>query len=614
MRSRNARIGTTLLLLASVVSTAGAGDVAGPSIGDRVAGSSFKDIRSLRRTLDDFGPRKAFVLVAVQSTCPQARRYMPVLAELEKRYRDRGVQFLALRRVAFDEPVAEIAAMAIDARAEFPVGKEDGSWTRALGWRRTPEVAVLDADRHLRYRGRIDDQLRIGGSIPSATHRDLADALDALLEGRDVATPETPVDGCVIPSVSPMTSEPAGPTPTFYEEVEPILQARCQSCHRPETEAPFALMTYRDARMQADTMAEVVDDRRMPPWYGIHDDEIVNRRVLEDRERETLLRWARGGTPRGDPARRPPPRKFPDDTWRIGEPDQIVTMIGAHIVPGTGFVDYRYVLFPHVFREDTWVQGVEIRPDNPRVIHHANLGYVRAGEKLSDQNFITGRVPGGDPMMLDEGLAYLIPAGSIFGMQVHYTTTGRPERCRISVGLKFPRSTVNKRLYHVEVTTERFKIPPNAPAHALSARRTVPFDASLLGAVAHMHVRATDMVFMAHRPDGTSERLLMIPNYNFDWQLSYRWAPGTKKLPKGTVLESVGHFDNSAFNPFNPNPSATVGFGEQTFQEMFIGFSFFTRDDEDLGLTIDTRTGHVLVKPRESKRTETSPGSTPIDR
>jgi hypothetical protein len=179
-------------------------------------------------------------------------------------------------------------------------------------------------------------------------------------------------------------------------------------------------------------------------------------------------------------------------------------------------------------------------------------------------------------------------------MQVHYTTTGKPERCKISVGLRYPRVPVKKRLYHTEVTTMRFAIPPGAPSHKVSARRTLPFDASLLGVVAHMHLRATDMDFLARKPDGTTERLVLVPNYNFDWQMAYRWEPGTKKLPKGTILESVGHYDNSAFNPFNPNPSATVRFGTQTFQEMFIGYSFYTRDDEDLGLKIDPKSGRVL--------------------
>ncbi|MCI4370959.1 MAG: alkyl hydroperoxide reductase, partial [Thermoplasmata archaeon] len=345
---------------------------------------------------------------------------------------------------------------------------------------------VLDSDRRLRYRGRIDDQIRIGGAKPAASRHDLAEALDDLLAGRPIGTPETPVDGCSIPDRARIDPAADGPPPTFHEQVEPILQRHCQSCHRPATEAPFPLLSYRDAVIQADTIAEVVDDRRMPPWYAVHDDAIVNRRGLDDRERETLIRWARGGTLRGDPVRRPARLEFPTGAWRIGEPDQVVTMLGSSDIPATGFVDYRYVFFPHVFLADTWVQAVEIRADNPRVIHHANLGYVEGGRKFSEDNFITGRVPGGDPMNHDDGLAYLIPAGSVLGMQVHYTTTGKPERCKISVGLKFPRVTVHKRLYHSEVSNYRISIPPYAPAHRLTARRTLQFDASLLGTVAHM--------------------------------------------------------------------------------------------------------------------------------
>ena len=323
--------------------------------------------------------------------------------------------------------VSEIAAMAIDAGAEFPVGRDDGSWSKALGWKRTPEVVVLDADRRIRYRGRIDDQFRVGGAKPAPSRRDLVEALDALLAGRRIETPETPVDGCSIP---PTQREFDGPVPTFHEQVEPILQRHCQSCHRPSTETPFSLISYRDTLIQAETIAEVVDDRRMPPWFAVHDEAIVNRRGLEDHERETLVRWVRGGSPRGNPARRPAPLEFSTVAWRIGEPDRILPMIGTSEIPATGFVDYRYVVFPQVFLADTWVQAVEIRADNPRVIHHANLGYVQGGQKVSDQNFITGRVPGGDPMNLEDGLAYLIPAGSVLGMQVHYTTTGKPERCK----------------------------------------------------------------------------------------------------------------------------------------------------------------------------------------
>ena len=269
----------------------------------------------------------------------------------------------------------------------------------------------------------------------------------------------------------------------------------------------------------------------------------------------------------------------------------------AHSIPATGFVEYRYTVFPHVFTHDTWVQSIEILPDNPRVVHHANLAFMQLGDRPRQENFLTGRVPGGDPMVLDEGTAVLIPKGSVIGLQIHYTTTGKPETSRISVGLRHPRGPVRKRLHHLQVFTRRFEIPPFAPAHPVSASRPLGFDATGIGMFSHMHVRGKDMTFLARRPDGPAETLLMIPNYNFDWQQSYRWAPGTMKFPKGTRLEVAAHFDNSEFNPFNPDPKAAVGEGDQTFKEMVYGFYFFTRDDEDLNLTVDPTTG--AAQPRK---------------
>jgi hypothetical protein len=330
----------------------------------------------------------------------------------------------------------------------------------------------------------------------------------------------------------------------------------------------------------------------MPPWYAsARYGTFVNRRGLSDDERETVLRWVGAGMPRGDAAKRPAPRTFPEGSWRIGEPDLVTTTPLAHNLPATGTLDYRYAILPYVFTHDTWVQAVEILPDNPRVVHHANLGFTKLGERPREENFITGRVPGGDPMVLDDGTALLIPKGSVLGLQIHFVTTGRPERARISVGLKFPRAVVHKRLYHQQVHTTRFTIPPFAPAHPVAATRRVDFDATGVGLFSHMHVRGKDMTFRARRPDGAAETLLLIPNYSFDWQQSYRFPPGAMKFPKGTTFEVLAHYDNSEFNPYNPDPSAAVGNGDQTSDEMMYGFYFYTRDDEDLGLTVDAKTG-----------------------
>ncbi|MFO0910829.1 MAG: redoxin family protein [Isosphaeraceae bacterium] len=565
-----------------------------PPIGQRIASLEFKDIRYLARSLDDFGPRRAFVIIATRSSCPVARKYLPVLNDLEARYRDRGVQFLALD-VADDEPIIEMAADAVESHLTFPIVKDVqlGS-ARQLGLTRTPEVAVLDGDRVLRFRGRIDDQFRVAGERPQPTSQPLVEALDAILAGHPVAIAETPVDGCLITWNTSATTD-SRPVPTYAEHVAPIVQKHCQKCHRPGTEAPFALMNYRDATSQSAMLAEVVADRRMPPWYASerHGD-FLNRRGLSESERDTVLRWVAGGMPKGDPSKTPARPTWPTGTWAIGQPDVVTTTPIEYKLPATGYVDYKYAVFPYLFTRDTWVQSIEILPDNPRVVHHANLAFMKLGERPREENFLTGRVPGGDPMVLDDGTAVLIPKGSVIGLQIHFTTTGRPERAKISVGLRYPRTTVHKRLYHQQVHTTRFKIPPRTAAHPVSARRTLDFDATGVGVFSHMHLRGKDMTFLAHRPDGSTETLLLIPNYNFDWQHSYRWKPGATRFPKGTTLEVQAHFDNSEFNPFNPDPSATVGNGDQTYDEMMYGFYFYTRDDEDLNLRVDPATGGAI--------------------
>lgn len=559
-----------------------------PAIGTQVANLEFKDIRFLTRSLADFKAKKALVIVAASSSCPIAKRYMPVLAAMDKEYRQRGVQFLALH--ADDDSITEIAAASVESEVTFPVVKDiDARSTRALGLARTPQVVVLDTERRIRYRGRIDDQFRLGGDRPTATDQPLRDAIEDLLAGRSVAREETAVDGCLITAA---TTAPSAPAPTFAEDVAPIVQKHCQDCHHEGGTSPFPLVSYRDVASQAAMIAEVVADRRMPPWYASErHGEFANRRGLDEAERETILRWVESGSRKGDPAKLPAPRTFPKGPWQIGEPDLVTTMPLDHNLPATGFIDYKYAVFPHIFTQDTWVEAVEILPDNPRVVHHANLAFMKLGERPKQENFITGRVPGGDPMVLDEGTCVLIPKGSLLGLQIHYTTTGKPERARISVGLRFPRAPVRKKLYIEQVHTTRFKIPPLDPAHPVTARRKLNFDATGVGLFSHMHVRGKDMTFRAVHPDGTVDTLLLIPNYNFDWQQSYRWAPGAKKLPKGSTFEVLAHFDNSEFNPYNPDPKAAVGNGDQTYEEMMYGFYFFTRDDEDLNLTVDPKTG-----------------------
>lgn len=568
-----------------------------PEIGDAIADFPFVDIRHLPRTLSELGPSRATVVVFVTADCPVVKRSLPRLRELDGLYRGQGVQFLAVN-VGPRDGLVEAAWQAVEADLQFPFVKDfSGAAVSALGVQRTPGCAVLDQNRILRYRGRIDAGERLGGTSPAPVRADLREAIEEVLAGREVRVAETPVDGCLIES----RPAPAASSPDFQRDVAPLIRKHCQSCHREGAAGPFPLVTAEDVLAHADMIGETVTQQRMPPWYG-HSGSLkfVNDPRLSRQEIHTISSWLAGRREVPDPAGESlPPPEAASPEWKIGEPDLTVRMKDSEQIPETGYIPYRYAILPHVFLHDTWIQKIEINPGNDSVVHHCNLGFVSVrdlggGSFHPEKNFITGYVPGGDPMVLDGGVGFCIPAGSMLGLQLHYVTTGRPEEDRTSVGLVFAKERIDRRIRHFQCHTSRFAIPPGAAHHRVEASKEFQYDATGFGMYSHMHLRGKDMTFHAAYPDGRKETLLAIPNFNFDWQASYRLEKDRVRFPKGTRIDCIAHFDNSAFNPYNPDPSATVRHGIQTYEEMMYGFLFFTRDDESLGLRIDPETGRVL--------------------
>jgi peroxiredoxin len=553
--------------------------------GERVPDIKFKDIHYLSRSLDDL-PGKAIVFAFMDTSCPVAARYVPELKKLEAEFRAKDVRFVALFPGA-EDTIATLSAFSVKHDIAFPCGKDyDATAATALGVTKTPEVAVLDADRKLRYRGRIDDQYRPGGARPTPTRHDLREAIEAILASKEIEHATTDVDGCRI--TPPANAEKT--TITFAEHVAPILRKHCQECHRPNTVAPFSLIEYQQVSSRAKSIADVVRDGSMPPWYGDPEHpEFMNHRGLSAEEKTTLLAWLKSDRPAGDLTKVPAPLPAAPE-WRIGQPDFILSA-QEHELPESGDVAYKYAILPYVFPRETWIDGVEIKPDNRKVLHHCNMAFAKLGDKFSVQNFITGAVPGGEALTLPEGVAVKIPAGAILILQIHYVTTGKPERCRINVGFRYPRVPVQQQLHLSYVATSRYEIPPGEPAYRVATSRVLPCDAIGVGMFAHMHVRGKDMTFLAHTPDGKTENLLTVPNYSFAWQHAYRWEFGKKQLPKGTRLECIAHYDNSQFNPYNPDPKATVHDGDQTEQEMLNGFVFYVDANEKLNLKIDPKTG-----------------------
>ena len=360
----------------------------------------------------------------------------------------------------------------------------------------------------------------------------------------------------------------------FANDVAVILRDKCQSCHRPGQVAPFALLTYDQACRWRTGIQEVVRNRRMPPWhadprYG----SFANDRALSARERATLIAWVDQGTPLGDPEKIPEPRAFPDG-WTIGEPDVVFTMPEPFEVPADGVLSYQKFRVATNFTRDVKVQALEARPGDRRVVHHICVfldGKTANESGRAERPELVCYAPGDMPSVFPSGSAKTIPAGSTLVIEVHYTPIGTPRADQSSVGLILARGPVSRRAVTKGIAGKRLWIPPGVRDHEVRSSFTFPFDARLLSLSPHMHLRGEDFRFTATYPDGRVEVLLSVPAFDFAWQSVYRLAE-PKRMPRGTRIDCLAHFDNSAANPNNPDPTAAVVWGDQTWDEMMIGY------------------------------------------
>jgi mono/diheme cytochrome c family protein len=369
---------------------------------------------------------------------------------------------------------------------------------------------------------------------------------------------------------------------TYAGNVARILQENCQVCHHPGTAAPFSLMTLDDAVRQADNIKEAVSDGRMPPWYADpRYGHYGNDRRLKPEDKQALLAWVDSGMEAGDMKDLPPARTFADG-WVIGKPDVVFEMPEVQDVPATGVVPYMYYTTPTNFKEDVWVQAAEARPGDRGVVHHIIVSYrdpkskQRSNGRGIGDGFLVGTAPGDMPLILRPGFARRIPAGAELIWQLHYTPNGKAAKDRSQVGLIFYKGDKPPK-YNSQtlgVSEGSFVIPPGDANHKVESEWTAPRDTLLLGYMPHMHLRGKDFEYKAEYPDGKTEILLSIPHYDFNWQLSYH-EQKPYHLPKGTKIHCTAHFDNSAANKANPDPKKEVRWGDQTWEEMMIGWVDF---------------------------------------
>ena len=384
---------------------------------------------------------------------------------------------------------------------------------------------------------------------------------------------------------------------TFHRDVEPVLQANCQQCHRPGEAAPMSFLTYEETRPWARAIHEAVALNRMPPWFADPQfGEWSNAHVLTAEEKRVLIEWAETGAERGDASDAPSPLEFVDG-WNIGEPDFVLEMPEPFRVSAEGTIDYQYLVMPTSFDEDKWVVAAEVRPGNRAVVHHV-LAFIRPKgshwlegaepgkifvpgatskeqrkrERDEYRDILAGFAPGTEAVSY-EGTdhAKLLPAGADVVLQLHYTASGKPELDRSRVGLRFLDAPPAKRVLTMAATNNKFVIPPGADAHPVKSEWVLGQDTELTAVMPHMHLRGDDFRFELRYPDGRTETLLSVPQYDFDWQYFY-YLKQPLLLPAGTAIECLAHFDNSPNNPDNPDPSAEVRWGDQSWEEMMIGF------------------------------------------
>ncbi len=588
-------------------------------IGETVADFSLQDYRGKPFSLAEVKDSKVIVVAFLGVECPLSKLYAPKLVKLAQDYEGKGVTVIGVDPNRQDA-VTEMGAFASEHKLNFPLLKDlNNKLADEVGAARVPQVFVLDVDRKIRYAGRIDDQYGFdtgsGYAKPNVSRHDLTSAIDELLAGKEVSQPETEAIGCLIGRVRPVADNAAV---TYSKHIAPIFQDHCVECHRPGQIGPFALLSYDDAVGWGEMIEETVREGRMPPW---HPDpkfgHFRNDISLSAEEKELISQWVAAGSPEGNPKDLPPAKEFASEWMMPGKPDAVFYIADEPVdVPAEGTVEYRYYTTKTGFTEDKWVKVAECMPGNRAVVHHIIVFLKppsKAGEAGSGRGAargtasfgqLCGFAPGTRPIVLEPGMAKLIPAGWELVFQMHYTPNGSPQKDRSAVGLKFcDPDTVTHRVATSNAINGMFAIPAGDPNYKVESTRTYGREVKLLSVFPHMHLRGKDFHYELIYPDGRKETIMNMPRYDFNWQTSYIFDK-PMELPAGTTMHCTAHFDNSADNPANPDPTKTVRWGDQTWEEMMIGwFDIAIPKDWDIAEVLPPQGRRSRGEDADEKRT-----------
>ncbi len=386
---------------------------------------------------------------------------------------------------------------------------------------------------------------------------------------------------------------------TFCKDVAPILQQHCTRCHHDGGIAPMPLQTFEDVRPWATAIREAILEHKMPPFHasGPQGYFVGDPRLSPD-EVATITKWVATGSSKGRAADMPPIKVWKDD-WTAGQPNIELSMPSPFSVKPDRKDDYAFFVLSHVFTEETWIRGVEVRPGNIQAVHHVNVYILPA----SQNNLPAGRVndvfdpvtlgaqfyvawePGSSPMIYPEGVAALIPKGSRFGIQVHYAPTAVPLSDQTLVGVHLAEGMIVKRARTLYGGSKALEIPAGAEDHKVVDARSLPEDAVITGFTCHLHLRGKSFVVRLRYPDNRVETPFEVPRFDPNWQEVYQLARPIP-APKGTIAEYIATWDNTSKNKLNPDPTKLVRWGDRVEDEMMDGYLYYVSAQEKLNIEV----------------------------
>ena len=567
----------------------------------QIADFRLPDHLGKEHALADFADHDLVVVAFLGTECPLAKLYAGRLQTIADEYAERGVAVVAVMSNAQDS-LAEIAAFVRQHKLTYPVLKDRRNEVAdQFGAERTPQVFLLDRERAVRYRGRVDDQYLVGIVRDKPTREDLRLAIDELLAGKPVSVPQTESLGCIIGRAhKPNDDSPV----TYARDIAPILQARCVECHRAGEIGPFELTSYDEAAGWGEMIAEVVREQRMPPWHADPEVRLVRQRSQHAGGRErAALQMGQKRLPRrrpGRPARAAAVHRRLATAARARSGDRHAGAV--HRAGRCGSRRRALPAFPRADRLHAKTSGSrrsEVQPGNRSVVHHT-IVYVEppGGKRRRDWIFLAAYVPGLRYEPLPAGSAKRMPAGSTLVFEMHYTPNGSVQQDKTKIGLVFADvDKIDKEVITTEIGNMDFVIPPGDDSHVVTATsRPTTQEVTLLSLSPHMHLRGKAFRYELVLPTGEREVLLDVPAYDFNWQTRYVLAE-PRRLPVGSVIYCRAVFDNSEANLANPDPTKSVRWGDQSWEEMMLGFFdvILPRDDQRKAGTKPVDTGLDIV-------------------